>query len=106
LSAQGITTARVRGQFCDISLQGARFGLEKELGSAVSKVMLNAKVSVGGMEHSLDVRGEVRRVFGKDEKATGVPFTYGISFIDLVPAQRLLLLALCHELQTGSVYGG
>jgi hypothetical protein len=107
LSAQGITTARVRGQFCDISLQGARFGLEKELGGAVSKVMLNAKVTVGGMEHSLDVRGEVRRVFGKDEKKeTGFPFAYGISFIDLVPAQRLLLLALCHELQTGSVYGG
>jgi c-di-GMP-binding flagellar brake protein YcgR len=106
LSAQGITTARVRGQFCDISLQGARFGLEKELSTAVSKVMLSAKVTVAGMEHVLDVRGEVRRVFGKDEKAAGgFPFTYGISFIELAPAQRLLLLALCHELQTGSVYG-
>jgi len=107
LSAQGITTARVRGQFCDISLQGARFGLEKELSTSVSKVMLSAKVAVGGMEHTLDVRGEVRRVFGKDDKAlSGCPFTYGISFIELAPTQRLLLLALCHELQTGSVYGG
>lgn len=106
LSVQGITTARVRGQLCDISVQGTRFGLEKELSSAVSKVLLNAKVAVAGMEHNLDVRGEVKRIFGKDEKAnSGFPFTYGISFIELVPAQRLLLLALCHELQTGSVYG-
>jgi hypothetical protein len=106
LSAQGITTARMNGLFCDISLQGARFALEKELSTAVSKVMLTTKVTVAGMEHTLDVRGEVRRVFGKDEKAVGkFPFTYGISFIELAPTQRLLLLALCHELQTGSVYG-
>ena len=106
LSAQGITTARLRGRFCDISLQGARINLEKELNASASTVQLSAKVAVAGMEHTLELRGEVRRAFGRDEKATECPYGYGISFTDLPPPQRLLLLALCQELQGGAPYGG
>jgi hypothetical protein len=105
LSAQGITTARLRGRFCDISLQGARINLEKELNSTVSTVQLSAKVMVAGMEHALELRGEVKRSFGRDEKNADYPMGYGISFAELPPTQRLLLLALCQELQGGAPYG-
>lgn len=106
LSAQGITTARLRGRFCDLSLQGARINLEKELNSTVSVVQISAKVTVAGMEHALELRGEMKRAFGRDEKVPDYPFGYGIEFGDLPPTQRLLLLALCQELQGGAPYGG
>jgi hypothetical protein len=103
-TAAGIATAKVRGRFCDISLQGARFGLEKELTSVVTKVLLSAKVTVAAMEHSLDLHGEIKRAFGRDEKAADNPFTYGVLFSEMPSSQRLLMLALCQELQSGSDY--
>lgn len=101
-TAMGIATAKLRGRFRDISLQGARFGLEKELTSAVTKVLLTAKVKVADMEHSLELHGEIKRAFGRDEKAADNPFTYGVSFHEMPPPQRLLMLALCQELQGAS----
>lgn len=106
ISAQGISTARLRGHFHDISLQGARIALEKELSENVSKVLISAKVSVAGMEHALELHGEVKRAFGRDEKSADTHVHYGISFTELPPAQRLLLLALCQELQGGSMQVG
>lgn len=100
-TAMGIATAKLRGRFRDISLQGARVGLEKELTSSVAKVLLSARVSVADMEHSLELHGEIKRAFGRDEKATDNPFTYGVSFSEMAPPQRLLMLALCQELQSG-----
>jgi hypothetical protein len=105
LSALGITTARLRGRFCDISLEGARLATEKELTSAVSKVLLTAGVTVAGMKQSLELTGAVKRAFGRSDKVADFPFIYGVSFIEPTPPQRLLLLALCHELQSGAAYG-
>ncbi len=99
-TAMGIATAKLRGHFRDISLQGARIGLEKELTSAVTKVMLTARVTVADLEHSLELHGDIKRAFGRDEKAADFPFTYGISFSEMSPPQRLLMLALCQELQS------
>lgn len=104
ISAQGIPTARLRGAFQDISLQGARIGLEKELSESVSKVIVSANVVVAGMKHTLEIHGEIKRAFGRDEKTT--KYHYGISFFELPPPQRLLLLALCQELQGLSMHGG
>ena len=101
-TAMGIATAKLRGRFRDISLQGARFGLEKELTSTVTKVLLTAKVKVADMEHSLELHGEIKRAFGRDDKAADNPFTYGVSFHEMPPPQRLLMLALCQELQVAS----
>ncbi len=106
ISAQGIATARLRGYFRDISLQGARIALEKDLPESVSKVLIAAKVNVAGMEHALELHGEVKRAFGRDEKSPEQTFTFGISFTELPPPQRLLVLALCQELQGVSMHGG
>ncbi len=101
-TAMGIATAKLRGRFRDISLQGAMFGLEKELTSSVAKVLLTAKVRVADMEHTLELHGEIKRAFGRDDKAADNPFAYGVSFSEMPPPQRLLMLALCQALQ-GSV---
>jgi hypothetical protein len=103
----GIVTARQRGRFCDISLEGARLATDKELTSTVTRLALTATVTVAGMQHSLEITGELKRSFGRDEKMAeaAAPFVYGVSFVELPPPQRLLLLALCHELQSGRVYG-
>ncbi|MDB6063348.1 MAG: hypothetical protein JWM78_3451 [Verrucomicrobiaceae bacterium] len=106
VSAQGIATARLRGCFRDMSLQGARIALEKALPESLSKVLIHAKVAVAGMNQSLELHGEVKRAFGRDEKSTDPNFHYGISFTELPPPQRLLLLALCQELQGVSMHGG
>lgn len=106
ISAQGISTARLRGKFRDVSLQGARIALEKELSESVSTVTISAKVKVAGMLHTLELPGQIKRAFGRDEKATEPTFQYGVSFSELPPPQRLLLLALCQELQGVSMHAG
>jgi hypothetical protein len=60
---------------------------------------------VAGMKQSLELTGEVKRAFGRSDKVADFPFIYGVSFIEPTPPQRLLLLALCHELQSGAAYG-
>lgn len=104
-TALGITTARLRGRFCDISLQGARLATEKELTATVNRLTLTATVTVAGMQQVLEVAGELKRSFGRDEQRPDIPFVHGVSFVDLSAPQRLLLLALCHELQSGGSYG-
>lgn len=99
-TAMGIATAKLRGRVRDISLQGVRLGLEKELTSSVTKVLLTGKVKVADMEHSLELHGEIKRAFGRDDKALDNPFTYGVLFGEMSPPQRLLMLALCQELQS------
>lgn len=101
-SAQGITIARQNGRFYDISLNGARVATEKELPEAVSRVLVSATVTVAGTQQALEIKCELKRAFGRDEKIADSPFVYGVSFVELTPPQRLLLLALCHELQAGA----
>lgn len=101
LSSNGVTVSRLDGRFCDISLQGARIRLPKELGDAATRVGLRAEVNVAGMVHTMELRGDIRRVFGRDDKEPELPFAYGIAFETPPPPQRLLLLALCQELQSG-----
>jgi hypothetical protein len=98
----GITTSRSGGRFCDISLNGAKLALERELTATASQVTLTATVTVAGMAQQLEVQGHIQRAFGREDKVPGCPFGYGIAFAALPPPQRLLLLALCHELHTGT----
>lgn len=100
-SELGITTGRSQGRFCDISLNGAKLALEKELGSTARQVTLSAAVTVAGMAQQLELQGRIQRVFGREDKVPGCPFGYGVAFSAPTPSQRLILLALCQELQTG-----
>ena len=98
----GVSTGRMPGRFLDISVNGARIALVKELSSAVPKVTVLAKLVVAGTEQALEVEAVIRRSFGREEALADKPFVYGISFEEVPPLQTLLLLALCHELQSGS----
>lgn len=98
-SASGVTTAHPQGRFVDISVNGARVALDRELGSVVSRVDVTCEVDVAGLRQKLALACEVRRTF-EPMPDSAFPFRYGLAFNELPPTQRLLLLALCHQLQS------
>jgi hypothetical protein len=98
----GISTGKMPGRFVDISVNGARIALQKELSAAVPKVTLSAQLVVAGTQQELAVTAAIKRAFGRDETMADKPFVYGVSFEDMPPLQTLLVLALCHELQSGA----
>jgi hypothetical protein len=101
-SSIGIATARTAGRFVDISPAGARVALERELSSVVTQLDIAAQPVVAGARQTLQLTAEVKRNFGRDARDERLPFHYGLAFPLLTPAQRLLMLALCHELQGNS----
>ncbi len=101
-SQLGVATAYLDGRFLDISLNGARVVLHKELSSVAARVDLNATVMVAGTEQQLELKTELKRGFGRSDKEGEAGWHYGLAFEELSPPQRLLLLALCHEQQSGS----
>lgn len=98
----GISTGRMPGRFIDISVNGARIALQKELSAAVQQITLTADLVVAGTQQELAVNACIKRAFGRDENTPDRPFLYGVSFENVPPLQTLLILALCHELQSGS----
>ena len=98
----GINTGRMPGRFLDISVNGARLALPKELSATVPQVTLLAPLTVAGLAQQLEVTAVIRRPFGRDETLPDKPFVYGVSFENMPPLQTLLVLALCHELQSGA----
>lgn len=102
-TALGVTTAHLRGRFLDISLNGARVALDKELTGVVNRIDISAPVTVAGLAQTLEFSSEVKRAFDSDGSGGEFPCQYGLSFLDMPPPQRLLLLALCHELQSGNL---
>ncbi len=98
----GISTGKMPGRFVDISVNGARIALQKELSAAVLQITLSAKLIVAGTEQELEVAATIKRAFGRDETMADKPFVYGVSFEKMPPLQTLLVLALCHELQSGA----
>ena len=101
-SELGVTIGRSQGRFSDVSVNGAKLALERELPAPASRVSLSAEVIVAGMQQPLELQGRIQRAFGREDKVPGCPFGYGVAFAAPPPSQRLLLLALCHELQTGT----
>lgn len=101
----GVSTGKMPGRFLDISVNGARIALARELSSAVPKVQLSAAIMVGGMSQELDLTAVIRRSFGRDESIADKPYVYGVSFENIPPLQTLLVLAICHESQSGTIGG-
>lgn len=97
-TALGVTTARAAGRFLDISQTGARVALDRALTSIVTRLQISATVTVAGCEQQLRLTAEVRRTFDKTGSGD-FPHSFGLVFVDMQPPQRLLLYALCHQLQ-------
>ncbi|MET0377844.1 MAG: flagellar brake domain-containing protein [Spongiibacteraceae bacterium] len=98
----GISTGRMPGRFVDISVNGARIALQKELSAAVLQITVSAQLVVAGTQQEMEVTATIKRAFGRDETMIDKPFVYGVSFENMPPLQTLLVLALCHELQSGA----
>lgn len=89
----------VAGRFADISLNGARIAFDQQL--TAQEVTLSATVFVVGAEQQLNVKAKIQSVAAPAAEGSTKAFVYGAAFIDISPAQKLLLQALCYELQAG-----
>ncbi|MDB6061434.1 MAG: hypothetical protein JWM78_1537 [Verrucomicrobiaceae bacterium] len=98
-SAEGaVGRVEVSGRLLDISSNGARIAFKEQL--FAEKVTLSSMVFVVGMEQELNVIATVKSVASTADSAA--EFVYGARFIDVSPAQKLLLQALCYELQAAT----
>jgi len=104
-SQLGVATGYLDGRFLDISVDGARVALDKELSSVAVRIDITATMAVAGTEQQLELKTDLKRSFGRSDKGDQ-SWHYGLAFQEPSPPQRLLLLALCHELQSGSLIFG
>ena len=91
--------ATLAGRFADISLNGARIVFDQELPQ--KEVTLSTKIFVVGSEQELCLKVKVQSV-AAPTGAASTTFIYGAAFVDVTPSQKLLLQALCYELQSGA----
>ena len=84
------------GRILDISLNGARVQLEQEL--TTPEITLSVAIFAVGSQHQLSLKATVKRISSSLAEAPNT-FLYGASFIDVPASQKLLLQALCYELQ-------
>jgi c-di-GMP-binding flagellar brake protein YcgR len=94
VSAAGDTLA---GRMVDISLNGARLLLNREMSD--QNVALSADVFAVGAKQQLCLEATIKRVPSSLMNDAN-SFVYGAAFIEPPPAQKLLLQALCYELQS------
>lgn len=102
----GVSTAKMEGCFCNISQEGAKLALAKELSNVVTKLAIESMVDIAGEPHKLEINGDIKRTFGREDQFPKYPFAYGVSF-DLEDSYtRMSLLALCYELQVEKLMPG
>jgi len=90
------------GRLIDISLNGARLSLQQEI--SVTELRLTANIFAVGEQQQLDLQAKIQSRSSPASDEAGVGFTYGVSFVDVSATQKLLLQALCYELQaTGGI---
>lgn len=88
------STNAIKGHIVDISLNGARIIFDEEI--TAKEVTLSSMLFVVGGKQELNLKASLKRVTtdSLDE------YVYGVSFIAISAAQKLLLQALCYELQS------
>lgn len=86
----------IAGRIVDISLNGARIIFDEEI--TAKEVSLTSMLFVVGGKQELNLNASLKRVTtdSLDE------YVYGVSFIATSAAQKLLLQALCYELQSNA----
>lgn len=83
----------IAGHIVDISLNGARVIFDEEI--TATEVTLTSMLFVVGAQQELSLKANLKRV--NTDSLDG--FAYGVSFIAVSAAQKILLQALCYELQ-------
>ena len=98
ISATKPDNQTLAGKILDISLNGARVSFPEEV--QAQQIELVATVFAIGEQQELRLKAQIKSLNKpQPETEDEIKFVYGISFVDLSSAQRLLLQALCYELQ-------
>ena len=86
----------IAGRIVDISLNGARIIFDEEI--TATEVTISSMLFVVGAQQELSLKASIKRVI--TDSVDG--FVYGASFIAISGPQKLLLQALCYELQSSA----
>lgn len=91
----GMTVNAIHGHMLDISENGARIVLEKELTKMVTKITLGVYLSNFGLERDVTVEAVVRNKAKTHPDYPECTFAYGVEFIELNPIERYFLQSFC-----------
>lgn len=82
--------------FVDISLSGARLAFNARLPASVSRMTISFSAQIADAEHLIELEVDIKSL---PEEASAAPFCYGVVFSGKSLQHKLLLEALCFELQ-------
>jgi len=88
----------INGRIVDISLNGARVVFYQKL--PAEEITLTSTIFVVGSQQQLSVKATIKHIPTASTDDSMATFVYGASFIDISATQKLLLQALCYELQS------
>lgn len=91
----GMTTSAIHGYILDISFEGARLVVEKELTSMVTKISVGITLRSEELKHDMTLSAEIREASRLSDDHPDYKFAYGIHFIDLEPMDSLFLRSFC-----------
>lgn len=86
------------GRLVDISLNGARLVFDQKI--PAQEITLSSTIFVVGGQQQLSVKATLKSVPAASQDESSATFVYGASFMDVSATQKLLLQALCYELQS------
>ncbi|MGK0500521.1 MAG: hypothetical protein ACJAYG_002172 [Oceanicoccus sp.] len=94
-TGMGMITHSISGFMLDVSSNGARIVLEKELTSMVTKVDLGVMLVSQGLERDISIMAEVRNTAEVSADYPSCGFAYGLEFIELEDINNYFLQAYC-----------
>jgi c-di-GMP-binding flagellar brake protein YcgR len=98
-TALGMTANTIYGHMLDISEQGARIVVEKELTKMVTKISLGVFISGFGLERDISLTAVVRNTALCSRDYPECEFAYGIEFTELEPVDGYFLQAFTSKMQ-------
>ena len=91
----GMKTSVIHGYMLDVSKNGARIVLEKELTTLITKIDIGVMLTAQDLNRDMTLMGEVRNKAGLSEDYPDCSFAYGIEFIEKNEIDALFLQAYC-----------
>lgn len=91
----GMKTSAIHGYMLDVSENGCRLVLEKELTSMIIKIDIGVNLSEQGLERNMTLVGEMRNKSKPSKDYPGCTFAYGIEFKEIEDVDKLFLKAYC-----------
>jgi hypothetical protein len=91
----GMKTSVIHGYMLDVSRNGARIVLEKELTTMITKIDMGVMLGEQDLTRDMTLIGEVRNKAALSKQYPDCSFAYGIEFVEKNDIDTLFLQAYC-----------